>query len=354
MIRRKGVVTVREPVGRPALELEPQLAEAVREVIEAAESENTRRAYRAQFGKFETWCARRRTPALPASPGVVATYLVDLAATGAGDPSKPPKGAKVATVALALSAISAAHRAAGVELDARAREIRAALKGIRTKYAAPQAQAEALRPAMVRGILATLDDTPLERRDAALVALLFAGALRRSEIAGLDYAEAGTGDGYLALSDEAVEIVLLRSKSRTEVSTVRVPREENRGLVAALDRWIAAAGLQPGEALFRSIKKGGHIRGRLGDGGVSLVLKARVTRYLESCGYTPEAAIAAAAKYSGHSGRVGMYTAASEAGVSIEAVAALARHKSLHVAQRYARHADQLRRAPSKNPALAI
>jgi hypothetical protein len=49
-----------------------------------------------------------------------------------------------------------------------------------------------------------------------------------------------------------------------------------------------------------------------------------------------------------------MYTAASEAGVSIEAVAALARHKSLRVAQKNARHADQLRRAPSKNPALAI
>jgi hypothetical protein len=49
-----------------------------------------------------------------------------------------------------------------------------------------------------------------------------------------------------------------------------------------------------------------------------------------------------------------MYTAASEAGVAIEAVAALARHKSLNVAQKYAKQADQLRRAPSKNPALAI
>jgi hypothetical protein len=49
-----------------------------------------------------------------------------------------------------------------------------------------------------------------------------------------------------------------------------------------------------------------------------------------------------------------MYTAASEAGVAIEAVAALARHKWLHVAQKYARNADQLKRAPSRNPALAI
>jgi hypothetical protein len=61
-----------------------------------------------------------------------------------------------------------------------------------------------------------------------------------------------------------------------------------------------------------------------------------------------------AKRYSGHSGRVGMHTAASEAGVAVEAVAALARHKSLHVAQKYARNADQLKRALSKNPALAI
>ena len=105
-----------------ALVLEPELAEAVRRVIAAAESENTRRAYATQFAKFEAWCARRRTSALPATPAVVAVYLTDLAATGA-DPGKSAKGAKVATVGLALSAISAAHRTAGLGLDTKAREI---------------------------------------------------------------------------------------------------------------------------------------------------------------------------------------------------------------------------------------
>jgi hypothetical protein len=49
------------------------------------------------------------------------------------------------------------------------------MKGIRKTYAAPQAQTEALKPAIVRGILATLGDNPLDRRDATLVALIFAG-----------------------------------------------------------------------------------------------------------------------------------------------------------------------------------
>jgi hypothetical protein len=86
-------------------------------------------------------------------------------------PTSRPKGAKVATVGLALSAIAAAP---GYKLDTRAREIRAAMQGIRRTYAEPQTQAEALKPAMARGVLATLGDGPVDRRDAALVALLLA------------------------------------------------------------------------------------------------------------------------------------------------------------------------------------
>jgi len=102
-------------------------------------------------------------------------------------------------------------------------------------------------------------------------------------------------------------------RPRTEPVTVKIPRAENPGLIAALERWIAVAGIAAGEPLFRSIKKGGdvdHIRGRLKSAGVNVVLKIRIARYLQSCGYTPEAALAEAEKYSGHSGRVGMYTAA--------------------------------------------
>jgi len=38
--------------------------------------------------------------------------------------------------------------------------------------------------------------------------------------------------------------------------------------------------------LFRSIRKGGNIRGRLRDGGVSQVLEAHIAWYLEVSGYS--------------------------------------------------------------------
>ena len=64
----------------------------------------------------------------------------------------------------------------------------------------------------------------------------------------------------MQLTNEAVEITLLRSKARTEPVAVKIPRAENPGLVAALERWIVVGGITAGKPLFRSIKKGGDIR----------------------------------------------------------------------------------------------
>ena len=83
----------------------------------------------------------------------------------------------------------------------------------------------------------------------------------------MDYAQAGDADGYLQLTSEAVEIVLLRSKARTEPATVLVPCENNPGLVAALERWIAVGGIETGEPLFRSIRKAAISTGGSGTAG---------------------------------------------------------------------------------------
>ena len=68
------------------------------------------------------------------------------------------------------------------------------MKGIRKNFAAPQAPAEPLKPTMVRDVLSSLNgsDLAVNRRDAALISLLFAAALRRSEICRLDYGRLAT------------------------------------------------------------------------------------------------------------------------------------------------------------------
>jgi hypothetical protein len=61
--------------------------------------------------------------------------------------------------------------------------------------------------------------------------------------------QAGDGDGYLRLTNEAVEIVLLRSKAWAEPTTVLVPRENSPGLVAALERWLFVSGSSQGASV---------------------------------------------------------------------------------------------------------
>jgi len=337
----------------PSIAADTDLVQTIRSLVEASVCPNTRRTYHSQFAKFAAWCAQRLVAALPADPSVVAAYLADLASTGA-DPRQAPRRFKVATVVLALSAITAAHRDASVPFDPSAPPIRAVVKGIRRAYAEPQAQAAPLRADMVRDILDNLGETVLERRDAALVALLYSAALRCSELVGLDFDHVGSGDGTLAIGIKAIEITLLRSKARSEPTLVRVPCAENPGLVDALLRWIASADISPGAPLIRSVGKGGQILGRLSTDGVARIVKRRVQLHLVATGWARDAAIAEARLYSAHSGRVGACVSAAEAGVPIHDIAAHARHRSLTVAVSYARKADLVRRAPSKNPALAI
>jgi hypothetical protein len=102
------------------------------------------------------------------------------------------------------------------------------MKGIGRQYAAPQAQAELLKPAMVRGILATLGDTLARPRRCANRASFRRRAAALGHSKPRFWRRRCDGDGYLTLTDEAVEIV--RSKARTEPSTVCVPRAENPGL----------------------------------------------------------------------------------------------------------------------------
>ena len=54
----------------------------VADALESAQSENTRRNYASQFGKFRTWCEQEDFSYLPAQPEVLAAYAAELADNG--------------------------------------------------------------------------------------------------------------------------------------------------------------------------------------------------------------------------------------------------------------------------------
>jgi site-specific recombinase XerC len=70
-----------------------------------------------------------------------------------------------------------------------------------------------LIPACSLEVLAQLGEEPADLRDAALLCLLYAFALRASEIVALDWQQLDSGRGWLAVAADRVEIVLLGSKA---------------------------------------------------------------------------------------------------------------------------------------------
>ena len=70
-----------QPENAPA-SLTDEQRRRVADALESAQSENTRRNYASQFGKFRNWCEQEDFSCLPAQPEVLAAYAVELADDG--------------------------------------------------------------------------------------------------------------------------------------------------------------------------------------------------------------------------------------------------------------------------------
>jgi hypothetical protein len=152
-----------------------------------------------------------------------------------------------------------------------------------------------------------------------------------------------------------MELEILRSKGDQERPVaVAVARSFNPRGFAALEHWIAHAGIQPGTALFRRIHPRGGIGGRITADGANRAIKAALARYYRATGADQATAARLAARFSGHSGRVGFVVASKEAGASDSDVAATTRHRSLEMIRRYGVNADQRRRAPHRLPGVGL
>lgn len=263
----------------------PALPEGVTRLVTQSLSENTRRGYRADLAHY---AASGRT--IPSTPEMVATYLAEGAVHFA-----------VATMQRRLAAISRAHRAMGVDDATRAELVRATMAGIRRTVGVAQRQARALLRDDLFAVLDRLGDRPKDIRDRAMLLLGFALAARRSELVALDVEDVDfTAKGAL--------VTIRRSKTDQEARgrQVAVPLGRTRHCpIAALQCWLAFAGIETGP-IFRAMDKHGGITARRISGeAVRQTLKAR----LADVGYD-------ARPFSAHSLRSGLVTSAAMAGAS--------------------------------------
>jgi integrase len=293
------------------------LVQDARDFASASRAPNTLRAYRAAWDGFEAWCARRGLEPMPASPGTVALYLTDRA----------QQGVKVSTLRLALAAIGAAHQAAGVEFNAKHRDLVAVWSGIRRQLGVrPERKAPVLGDDL-KAMLGSIDRASVGgKRDAALILIGFGAALRRSELVALDV-------GDVTVSREGLKVLVRRSKTDQESVGVEIAITRGRGPetcpVVAYQAWIEAAGLSEGP-VFRRVRKNGLVGAdRLTDRSVADLVK----KLAEAAGLDPE-------RFSGHSLRAGLATSAALAGAGLTSIMKQTRHKSVDVAKTYIRDAD--------------
>ena len=213
----------------------------------------------------------------------------------------------------ALCAVVLAHHTAGHALDRKHPVIAETWRGISRKKARTETlrQAQPITPADLRVMLDDLGAgagrLPADARDAALLALGWSAALRRSELVGLDWEKIGTGTGTLRIDERGLVVTLNTSKgSQTEAASVVVPCPDMPAACGAVKVWASMAALQSGEPVFRSIDKGQRIgAGRLTGRSVARIIKMRVRALALASGKTEAEADVIAASMSGHSMRAG-------------------------------------------------
>ena len=324
--------------------LQPELLAAASNYIAEARAQSTRRSYNRAWKAFEVWCAVQGRQALPASPETVTAWMTAMAAGVAGYRSLARS-----SINQALSAVMLAHHVAGYSLDRKHPLIAETWRGISRSKARTETLRQA-RPIAAEDLRAMLDDLargakrlPADARDAALLALGWAAALRRSELVGLDWERVGEGTGYLRIEDRGLVVTLAQSKgSQTEAATIVVPRADMPAACEAAQVWAAVAGLQPGQPVFRPISKAQVIGAdRLRDRSVGRIIKARVRALLITGGMSAEDADSIAHSMSGHSMRAGYATAAAAADVPGYRIQQHTRHKSADMVARYVREADK-------------
>lgn len=323
----------------PARSLDPRLArlaETAKSYARAARAENTARAYESDWRQFASWLRRNGFAETPPEPQTVGLYLA----------AQAEAGVSVATLERRLCGVSWRYRQLGTPLDTADRHISTVLAGIRRKHARPPVQKEAIFADELLAMLATLEMDLRGLRDRAILALGFAGGLRRSEIVGLDCGPNQTedGTGWIEIvpaggsaNDGGVVLQISGKTGWREVEIGRGSRLETCP-VALLETWMRLGRIAHGP-LFRPIarKNGGVSAERLSDKHVArLVQKCALNAGVRGDLTEGERRRA----FGGHSLRAGL---ASSAQIEEAHVQKHLGHASPEMTRRYQRKRDRFR-----------
>lgn len=267
---------------------------------------------------------------MPAAPAMICAYLTERAGTRVA----------VGTLDMDCGAISYIHRRHGLDDPILSEGVRQVRRGLRRLVgAAPRRQARPLQTDDVRAIITAIDRAnPKGARDAAIILLGFASALRRSELAALVV-------GDIDFQPGGIIVTVHRSKSDQDGEGQRVAVVHGQHAVtdpvAAVDAWLELRGRDPGP-LFTSLRRRTVSLDPISRQAIAIALRSRA----RDAGYDAQ-------RITPHSLRAGHATSAAVAGVALDRIAAQTRHKRLStLIERYIRPAQALDYTSSRDLGL--
>lgn len=299
------------------------------QALSAALADNTRIAYRKGWSRFVDFCeAKHIADPLSAHPDDMARFFIDMAT----HPS-PKSGVMLSmgTIMLYKSAVNKKYIDSGKPSPTNHPVVRATLKGLARVRGATCRQVEALREYDIEAMLTACPDTVIGQRDAAIIAVGFAGALRRSEICELKVEDVKFIEPSLGMPPDRMFITIRRSKTDQNGTGQRIAIIDGHNIrpVQRLKAWLTISSIEHGP-LFQTMKRGGHLRGNaLHHSDIPRIVK----HYAALTGLDPRG-------IAGHSLRAGFITSAAVHHARLDKIMAVSRHTNPTTVMRYIRDAD--------------
>lgn len=268
------------------------LPEKTHHYLQAAVSNNTRKAYLHDIRHFINWGGL-----LPASPEQVVRYLHDFAET-----------LNVRTLSRRLTALKQWHLCQGFSDPTALQIVRKTMTGIKNLHGKPKDKAPALQMEQLVTIAKYLKGSPrlMDCRNNAIIQVAFFGAFRRSELVNIHYE-------HITFHPEGMEILVPRSKTDQggEGQYCAIPfGDDILCPVTALTTWCEEAGISSG-SVFRAINRVDNVGTKaLNPSSINVIIK----EIAAACN------LPNACQYSSHSLRRGFATCASKKGAPFGAI----------------------------------
>ncbi len=337
------------PPPRNPATLHDDALNAAQSLAREGDSQNTRQSYQSAMRYWMGWYRLRYGQALvaPLPVAVIVQFVVDhalhqgkqglrtempdaldaaLVAQGLKARVGPPALATLFHRLSVIAKLHTSHHLPNPCAEPAVRELLAKTRRAYAKRGVRTAKKEALTREPLRALLATCDDTLRGKRDRALLLFAWAsGGRRRSEVV------RATCENVRRSGPDHYVYTLAWSKTNQQGADLPENEKPVTGAAAvALTDWLTAADITEG-AIFRRVRRGGHVGEPLSEAAVRDIVRERC------------ALAGLAGDFSAHSLRAGFVTEAALQQVPLAETMSMTGHTSVATVIGYFRRADMQR-----------